>query len=166
MSAGIQDVCKYLNSLGISYRLLRHEAVVTCEQSHEIIRVADCSSCKSLLVKDKKSDRYFMIVLRSDKRAEMRNFALVVGIAKFEFATEDKLREISGVERGSVSPFCYLNESCNIAPLMLDRDILTAKYVKFHPCDNTATLVLTVADFLKYLGSINIEPILLTSSQD
>lgn len=153
----ISKVTHYLDSLGIQYSLLRHKAVITTEQSRQVIHVDDCMSCKSLYVKDKKSDNYYMVVLPFDKRADMRGLASYVGAAKFEFASEEKLFEDLGVHRGSVSPFAYLNENASVssAPLLIDYDVWNARKVKFHPCDNTATVVLSLDDFKLFLTSIN-----------
>ena len=153
----INKVTDYLDCLGISYELLRHQAVVTTEESRKIVHVDGCMSCKSLYVKDKKSDNYYLVVLPFDKRADMRGLAGVVGCAKFEFAAEEKLLADLGVHRGSVSPFAYLNEDTSkySAPLLIDEEVWNAERVKFHPCDNTATVVLTLCDFKRFLQSIN-----------
>lgn len=151
----ITKVTDYLDKLGIQYRLLRHQAVVTTEQSRQVIHVEGCMACKSLYVKDKKSDNYYLVVLPFDKRAEMRALASYVGCAKFEFATEDKLWQDLQVHRGSVSPFAFLNETDKSAPLLIDRQVWDAPLVKFHPCDNTATVVLSGDDLHKFLDSLH-----------
>ena len=151
----INKVTNYLDSLGVGYELLRHEAVVTTEESARVIRVDDCMSCKSLYVKDKKSDNFYLVVLPANKRADMRGLASYVGCAKFEFATENKLWKDLQVHRGSVSPFAFLNEKGYSAPLLIDVDVWSAKKVKFHPCDNTATVVLSGDGLKKFLESID-----------
>ena len=157
----ITKVLNYLDSIGVSYELLRHEAVVTTEESRAIVHVDDCASCKSLYVKDKKSDNFYMVVLPFDKRANMRGLATYVGCAKFEFATEEKLYEDLQVHRGSVSPYAYLNEKPTYsAKLLIDEDVWNANKVKFHPCDNTATVIVSLDDFKKFLKSIGKEVIL------
>ena len=152
----INKVTSYLDKIGVSYQLLRHEAVVTTEESRKVVHVDGCMSCKSLYVKDKKSDNFYLVVLPFDKRANMRGLASYVGCAKFEFATEDKLWQDLQVHRGSVSPFAFLNENSNYsAPLLIDADVWNAPKVKFHPCDNTATVVLDGSGLRKFLASIN-----------
>ena len=156
----INKVLNYLDSIGVSYRLLRHEAVVTTEESRAVVHVDDCASCKSLYVKDKKSDNYYMVVLPFDKRADMRGLASYVGCAKFEFATEEKLYADLQVHRGSVSPYAYLNEKPTYsAKLLIDKEVWNASKIKFHPCDNTATVVVSGADFQKFVESIGKEVI-------
>ena len=153
----INKVTDYLDSLAVSYKLLRNQALVTTEESRKIVHVEGCMSCKSLYVKDKKSDSYYLVVLPFDKRADMRGLAGFVGCAKFEFAAEEKLLADLGVHRGSVSPFAYLNEDTSrySAPLLIDEEVWNADKVKFHPCDNTATVVLALCDFKRFLQSIN-----------
>lgn len=151
----IKKVTDYLEKLNIPYRLLRHEAVITTEQSRQVIHVDNCTSCKSLFVKDKKSDNYYLVVLSFAKRADMRGLASLVGCAKFEFATEEVLWQKLNVHRGSVSPFAFLNERGNDIPLIVDYDVWNGNSVKFHPCDNTATVVISTADFRKFVASLN-----------
>ena len=157
----IQKVTNYLESLGVEYELLRHPAVVTTEESRLVVHVDDCASCKSLYVKEKKSENYYMVVLPAEKRADMRGLASYVGCAKFEFATEEILFEHLGVHRGSVSPYAYLNEKPTYsAKLLIDVDVWNSKRVKFHPCDNTATVVVKTQDFKKFLESLNKETVI------
>lgn len=161
----INKVTSYFDSLNIKYDLLRHEAVVTTEESRKIIHVDDCMSCKSLYVKDKKSDNFYMVVLPADKRADMRGLASYVGCAKFEFATEQKLLDDLSVHRGSVSPYAFLNEDTSkySAPLLIDADVWNAHRVKFHPCDNTATVVVTLDDFKRFVASIGKQTIVVNA---
>ncbi len=152
----IEMVTDFLSKIGVAFELIRHPAVITTEESRQIIHVDGCMSCKSLYVKDKKSDNFYMLVLPFDKRADMRGLASCVGCAKFEFATEDKLFEDLGVHRGSVSPFAFLNEKGERrAPLLIDKVVWYASKVKFHPCDNTATVILSGEGLRKFLNSIN-----------
>lgn len=153
----IEKVTSFLEQNGIPFTLHRHEAVVSVEDSQKIIHIPNCLGCKSLFVKDKKSDSYYMAVLPFNKRADMRGIARVVGKEKFEFATAETMLSTLQVVRGNVSPFCFLYPSSKDVLLMLDEEIKNNDYVRFHPLDNTATVVLSVGDFLnvmKILGKV------------
>ncbi len=150
----IEDVLLFLDKNKIEYKLYRHEKAVSVEDSKRIIHIPDCLGCKSLFVKDKKSDRYFLLVLPNDKRAEMRNLAHYVGSEKFEFATEEKLMEYLGVVRGSVSPYCLLNPNSDKVNLLVDKQLVSSPFVRFHPCDNTASVVTTNKDFFNCMEII------------
>lgn len=153
----IQCVCDFLQQHNLPYTLYRHESAVSVEDSKRIIHIDNCLGCKSLFVKDKKSPTYFMAVLPSDMRAEMRGMAEVVGMAKFEFCSAEDMLAMLGVVRGNVSPFCFLNPNSECVNFMLSKDIKKHENVRFHPCDNTATVVLTTCDFLKFISCINKE---------
>ena len=77
-----------------------------------------------------------------------------------------------GLLPGSVSPFGLINdmglitengvpvegvvakelfENGHRVKLFLDRDLQNADKLSFHPCDNTASTVISNADFLKFL---------------
>lgn len=149
-------VLAYLDSIGTNYQLINHPRVVTAEQSSAVIHVDNCIGCKSLYVKDKKSHHFYMLVLPHEVRADMRGLASVVGCAKFEFATEDKLLCDMGVTRGSVSPYAYLFDDMlpTKVPLIIDSRVFDSPLVKFHPCDNSCTVVTSADEFSKYLDSI------------
>jgi Ala-tRNA(Pro) deacylase len=71
-----------------------------------------------------------------------------------------------GLLPGSVSPLGLIHDpetkdhtkehfpNGHRVKLFLDQDLKTAERISFHPCDNTATVVLTLDDFKKYLTSI------------
>ncbi|HPG91919.1 MAG TPA: YbaK/EbsC family protein [Clostridia bacterium] len=142
-----QIVFDFLDKHKIAYKKYFHEATVSVEDSKRIIDIPDALGCKSLLVKDKKSDRYFLAVIPSDKRADMRGLAKYVGAEKFEFASAEKLLEFFDVTRGNVSPFCFLCPSSKSVGLLIDKKLTEVGQVRFHPCDNTATVSLTNQDF-------------------
>ena len=58
------------------------------------------------------------------------------------------------MERGSVSPFALLNDKERKVRLMMDEEVLSSEKIRFHPNDNTATVVLSSEDFLKYADSV------------
>ncbi|MEG1710701.1 MAG: YbaK/EbsC family protein [Clostridia bacterium] len=148
-------VTNYLDNLSIQYTLLRHEAVFSCEESREKIKVENCCACKNLFVKDTKSGFYYLIVLRSDKRADLRSLCSYVGAKRFVFASDEQLKEKLNVAYGMVSPFGLLNDKEGKTRLMIDEDLLNSERVKFHPNNNTATIVLNVIDFIRYIDSLN-----------
>lgn len=137
----IERVLAFLRENKIAFEILRHEPVVTCEDSAAVIQIPNCISCKSLFVKDKKSDNYYMLILPAYKRGNMRGLAAYAGCEKFEFASQEKLQEKLNATRGSVSPFSLLYDKENAVRVLIDRDVMESKLVKFHPNDNTATVV-------------------------
>ena len=144
-----EQVFEFLQANCIKYQVYYHEACVSVEDSKKIIHIEGALGCKSLFVKDKKSDRFFMAVLPADKRADMRGLARYVDSEKFEFATAEKMLEYLDVVRGNVTPFSFLYPNSVKVGLMIDEQLTTVPKVRFHPCDNTASVVLESKDFFK-----------------
>lgn len=163
----INKVEKFLSNNNISYNLMFHDAVFTCEQSRDTIKVDNCAACKNLFVKDKYSNRHYLVVLLSDKAANMRTLAAYVNTRKFEFGTSDKLDQILHLYSGAVSPFGLLNDKLGlINTVLLDKDILTYPLTKFHPNDNCATVIINTDDLLNYLRLIKRKVILVDTSSE
>lgn len=150
-----QKVLDFLDKLEIDYTLYTHPATVSVEESKRIINIPQARGYKSLFVKDKKSERYFLAVLPNNKRADMRALAHYVGAEKFEFAAQEALQKYLLVQRGSVSPFCFIFPSSQSVGLLLDKEAGLEGKVRFHPCDNTRSVALKSGDFLKFLNAVN-----------
>ena len=59
-----------------------------------------------------------------------------------------------GVTPGSVSLFTLVNDREHQVTLFIDRQLLSACKVSFHPNDNTASLVISVEDMMKFVHAI------------
>jgi Ala-tRNA(Pro) deacylase len=71
---------------------------------------------------------------------------------KLTFASDLRLRKYLGVEPGSVSPFGLINDTAHHVHLFIDEKLNEFERLAFHPNINTATLVVSKSDFLKFLG--------------
>ena len=59
-----------------------------------------------------------------------------------------------GLQAGSVSPFGLINDNENHVHLFLDQNLKKAEKISFHPNINTASVVVSFGDFVKYLNSM------------
>ena len=71
---------------------------------------------------------------------------------KLSFASEQRLMKYLGVKPGSVTPFGLINDTEHHVHLFLDRHLQQAERVSFHPCENTASLIVARADFERFLA--------------
>jgi len=56
-----------------------------------------------------------------------------------------------GLTAGSVSPFGLINDKEKHVHLFLDESLKTAKRLSFHPNINTASIIISYEDFMKFL---------------
>ena len=97
------------------------------------------------------------MVLASTRRGELAAIGEHFGEKKLGFASPERLLAHLGLTPGSVSPFGLINDPGHKVEVAIDVAIRDAARVAFHPNVNTATLVLSGADFQRYLAAIGHE---------
>jgi len=80
---------------------------------------------------------------------------------KIKFANENDLKNLLGVEPGSVSPFGLINDSEHKIKVVVGKKIWESDFVSFHPNNNTETLELSGEDFRRYIESLKNEVVLI-----
>ena len=90
-------------------------------------------------------------MLEHSKKADLRAVANQIGDGKLSFASPERLMTHLGLAPGSVSPFGLINDRDHAVRVVLDRDLKAATRVSFHPNINTATYVMSVTDFARFL---------------
>lgn len=146
---GVED---YLTQHGIEFKAHEHPPVQTCEElaQHGVPGLP----CKNLFLRDQKKTRYLLVVLPAAQRTDLRKLAEQVGDKKLSFVNPETLMKKLGVEPGAVSPFGLLNNTEGDVELWIDREVMEAPLVHFHPNRNTASLELTGEMFQRYLDAI------------
>ncbi|RPJ77778.1 MAG: prolyl-tRNA synthetase associated domain-containing protein, partial [Acidobacteria bacterium] len=88
-----------------------------------------------------------------DKRADLKAVAAAAGEDRLSFASAERLMKHLGLTAGSVSPFGLVNDTSGSVGVILDHDLREAGDIAFHPNVNTATIVLSYADFERFLAA-------------
>ena len=153
----MKDVEEFLKSNQIEYKLHEHPPVYTVEEAAKYCGDIPGLACKNLFIRDKESERYFLITLPADKRFDFKKFGDIVGTKKLTFADNEALKEKLGLEAGAVSPFGLLNDHNQSVKFYIDKKVYDANIVNFHPNVNTASLELAKTAFWKFLKTIKHE---------
>ncbi len=146
-------VAARLEALGIAYERYEHPPIATAESAGEHWARIDAVHCKNLFLRNQKGTRHYLVILEHTKRADLRAVADQIGDGKLSFASPDRLQKHLGVTPGSVSPFGLIHDQDHHVRVYLDRTLTAATRISFHPNINTATLVLSRADFQRFLAS-------------
>jgi Ala-tRNA(Pro) deacylase len=146
-----RQVCERLERLGIAFDRYEHPPIATAEEGDRYWTGIEAMHSKNLFLRNQKGDRHYLLVVVHSKRVDLRSVANQIGDGKLSFASPERLLKHLGVTPGSVSPFGLMNDSGHAVRLFLDRDLETAGRVSFHPNINTATLVLTREDFVRFV---------------
>jgi Ala-tRNA(Pro) deacylase len=153
MSPEESAVYDALESLGIPFERHEHPAVFTVEQALEHWAAIDAVHCKNLFLRNKKGDRHFLVVAAHTTAIDIAALAGRIGEGRLSFASPERLATHLGLTPGAVSPFGLLNDTSGSVVVLLDATLRTAAHVGFHPNVNTATVVLTFADFERFLAA-------------
>jgi len=149
-----EKVEERLTSLGIAFARYEHPPVATAEAAAEHWRGIDATHFKNLFLRNQKGTHHHLVVLEYTKRADLKRVADQIGDGKLSFASPDRLMTHLGLTPGSVSPFGLINDVGHTVRVALDQDLRAAERVSFHPNINTATLVISRADFMRFLESV------------
>lgn len=168
----IQKVLDFLQANGISYEIYTHPSLFTIEEALEYWSKIDAAHvdgtgpmhCKNLFVRNHKGNRHYLISYECHKHFDMHAFEHVMHQGKMSFASPERMDRCLGVQPGSVCLFGLINdmnltdadpkelfENGHRVKFFFDEDLLKAPAVSFHPCDNTATVVITQDGFRRFL---------------
>jgi len=148
-----ERVAAYLTQLGIGFDPYQHPPIATAEEGELHWAGIDAVHCKNLFLRNQKGTRHYLVILKHLKRADLRAVANQIGDGKLSFGSPERLMAHLGVTPGSVSPFGLIHDAAHDVRVCLDRDLKTDGRISFHPNINTATLVITFADFERFLSS-------------
>ncbi len=151
----MDTLLQLLANLSIPFQRFDHPAVFTCEESDKICQPMPGAHTKQLLLRSKKKDKHVLLIVMHDKRVDTRALAKEYGVQSFSFASPELLKELLGVEPGSVTPFGLMFDKNHIVEVVVDEDAWNMGQFRFHPLINTATLIVDRAGleaFTKYTG--------------
>ncbi len=148
----MSDLFQLLADLHIAYERHEHPAVFTIEDC-EILKGMNLPGieAKSLFLRNAKGTEHYLIVVDGQKRLNIKELEAKLGATKLSFASPERLMKYLGVTPGSVSPFALINDTTKEVKVFLDTDVFAHEQVQFHPLINTATLVLSAKDMLRFM---------------
>ena len=141
-----------LDALGIRFDRYEHPPLASAADAAPHWADIDAAHTKNLFLRNQKGTRHYLVIIALMKRADLRAVASQIGDGKLSFGSPERLMALLGVTPGSVSPFGLIHDSAREVRVCVDRDLKTAGRISFHPNINTATLVLTFADFERFLA--------------
>ncbi len=146
-----KKVIDFLNRNGIGFEIYEHPPLDTIEIALQYWKDIDAMHCKNLFFRNHKGNRHYLVIIKDTTPFNIHSLEKQLKQGKLTFASEKRLEKYLGVKPGSVSPFGLLNDTEHHVYLFLDKQLQSAKKISFHPNDNTASVVIEYADFIKFL---------------
>ena len=141
----------YLDDLGIAHMSVKHPPVFTVEQAARLRGEVAGGHTKNLFLRDKKHELYLVVALE-DAEIDLKGLHRQLGATgRFSFGSSDLLREVWGVEPGSVTPFGAVNDRDGRVTVVLDTAMMEYETLNYHPLVNTMTTAIKRDDLVKFL---------------
>lgn len=150
MAVGREEIVALLQEKGVSFELAEHPPVYTIDEMLALSLPHPKDIAKNLFLRDDKKQNYYLIVLREDKKADLKKIRSVLSARPLRFASEEDLEAYLGVTTGAVTPFGLLNDRSHKVKACVDKD-LKRGLVGVHPNENTATVYLQAKALVELL---------------
>jgi Ala-tRNA(Pro) deacylase len=158
MPAAPDDLFAYLDTLGIAHKTVSHPAVFTVDEARALRGAVAGGHTKNLFLRDKKGAA-FLVVALENAEIELKSLHRVLGASgRFSFGSAELMRELLGVEPGSVTPFAAINDTAGRVTVVLDAAMMAHDVLNFHPLVNTATTTISRDGLLKFLEATGHRP--------
>lgn len=142
---------------GISYALYHHAAIFTVAEGEHLKKDIPGEHCRNLFLRDKKG-AMFLVVAANETQIDLRKLAGLLGCGRLSFGSAERLWQYLGIRQGAVNPFCILNDTEKRVRLVLDKGMMAAEIVNYHPMDNAMTIGLSPGDLLRFIRETGHEP--------
>jgi Ala-tRNA(Pro) deacylase len=153
-----ETLLAYLDSLGIAHKTVTHPPVFTVEQAKKLRGEIVGAHTKNLFLRDKKNALYLVVALES-ARIDLKGLHRLLGAnGRFSFGSSDLLREVWGVEPGSVTPFGAVNDTDGRVTVVLDAPMMDYDTLNYHPLVNTMTTSIARDGLVKFLAATGHPP--------
>lgn len=159
-------VYDFLDSLGVPYQRVDHEAAMTMEACGEIDRAlsegADkgVAICKNLFLCNRQETDFYLLLIPGSKPFKTKYLSAQIGSARLSFAKAEYMEKYLDITPGSVSVMGLMNDREKKVRLLIDEDVLKEEYFACHPCINTSSLRFKTADLVeRVIPALEHEPV-------
>lgn len=149
----MEELLNKLKELEIKYELIEHQEVYTIEDMNNLDKniFKNAEICKNLFLRDQKGKRHFLIVLCSEKQANLTEIQKQIFATKLSFGSPERLKKYLNLEPGHVGPMGLINDKENAVEVILDNDLKNKELLSVHPNTNTASILITPKELEKFI---------------
>lgn len=150
-----------LDGLNIEYQRVDHEAAMTMEVCEEIDKALDAVICKNLFLCNRQETQFYLLMMPGSKKFKTKELSRQINSARLSFASPEYMEKYLDVAPGSVSVMGLMNDTKGNVQLLIDRDVLSSKYIGCHPCVNTSSIRVRTDDMLhRIIPAMHHEPVM------
>ena len=137
-----------LDSLGVAYERIDHDAANTMDVCREIDESLGAMICKNLFLCNRQKTKFYLLMIPGDKVFHTRDLSPQLGCARLSFAEPAAMEQYLDTLPGSASVMGLMNDREHAVQLVIDKPVIESEWVGCHPCVNTSSLRLRTKDLL------------------
>jgi Ala-tRNA(Pro) deacylase len=149
---GQKELYQLLEELSIPFEYHEHPPLATIEEARIHWKDYNSGRCKNIFFRNHKGDKHYLVILEHLRQLNIHDLEKRLRQGKLSFASDQRLKKHLGVEPGSVSPFGLINDKDHHVHLFIDEKLKESERLAFHPNVNTASLVISKNDFIRFLS--------------
>ena len=140
-----------LEELKIPFEYYEHPAAGTIAEARQYWKDIEATHCKNLFFRNHKGNRHYLVIIEHSRDLPVHDLEQRLKQGKLSFASDQRMMKYLGLTPGSVSPFGLINDTGKHVHVFIDEDLKKATKISFHPCINTASLVISFNDLIRFL---------------
>ena len=140
-----------LDSLGIAYERVDHDAAMTMELCHAAEGVLHISICKNLFLCNRQKTKFYLLLMPGDKPFKTKDLSAQIGSSRLSFGGAEDMERLLNLTPGSVTVLGLMYDPDCQVTLLIDQDLYQQSAFGCHPCINTSTVQFSTADFREKL---------------
>ena len=148
---GDPHLYQILKELNFPFDYYGHPPAPTIEEARKYWKDIEATHCKNLFFRNHKGNRHYLVIIEHSRDLSIRDLEKRLKQGKLTFASDQRMYKYLGLMPGSVSPFGLINDTTKHVHLFLDENLENSRRISFHPCVNTASIVILYEDFKNFL---------------
>ncbi|PSJ43944.1 prolyl-tRNA synthetase associated domain-containing protein [Zobellella taiwanensis] len=139
--------------------LIEHPPLPTCADADRLLVDRPGTRLKNLFLRDNYGRRHALLLTRPGKQVDLKALSRQQGWSRLGFASAERLQRYLGVAPGHVSVLALVNDVAQQVELWLDEELKDGDDFHCHPLRNTATVLLSRSDLLRFTGQTGHTPL-------
>ena len=156
-------VYRFLTEQRIPFTRIDHAPVQTMEDCQAIDAALGGEICKNLFLCNQQKTQFYLLMIQETKAFKTKDVSKQLGVSRLSFGPPEYMEQLLHIRPGAVSPMGLLFDSARDVRLVMDSDLRGGEYLGCHPCVNTASIRMRMADFMGvFLPAVHHAPTFVT----
>ncbi|NLM77239.1 MAG: prolyl-tRNA synthetase associated domain-containing protein [Ruminococcaceae bacterium] len=154
------EVLDFLQDKSIAYHLIEHPPALTMNDLAAVDQELGADHPKNLFLCNRQKTVFYLLLMPADKLFKTASVSKQLQVARLSFAGSEHLERLLQTTPGAISPLGLVFDRQHVVQLLVDRSLRDCQNMVFHPCINTASLVVSGRDFFEvFLPATGHQPV-------